>query len=226
VTRVTTPPSSSYLSYDYEYPDSSSTIFTSPVDPTSGGTSAGYSGYAANEQLVGRLYSYHYKYDYTQYPYGKITPAVQDTSYPGVDTPSLSTSKISDGSSNTVLIAEKWAYCYSNNYTPTVTTTTVAGKTVTLNTYNYGGYSGYYYYGYYQPTSVTITDYNQLYGSSYNYGYIYLYSGATMPDLSTHTGVTTWYVYNYSYSYNPLVGKNMGIQTNAVPTNCSGNMVQ
>jgi prepilin-type N-terminal cleavage/methylation domain-containing protein len=222
---TTTPPSSYYGSYDYEYPDSSSHIYNGPVDPTYGSTSGGYTSYAANEQLLGRIYRYHYKYDYTNYPYGKITPPVQESTDPNsIDTGSMSTSKIPDGSSNTVLVAEKWSYCYSNNYTPTISTITTQGKNgpqkVTLYTYSYGGYYGYYYYGYYQPSSSQVN----AYGS---YGYIYLYSGASMPDVSTgYPTVTTWYVYNWSYVYNPLIGKNMGIQTAATPTNCNGNMVQ
>ena len=231
LTQTTTPPSPSYLSYDYEYPDSSSKIFNSSVDPTYGSASSGYTSYAANEQLVGRIYKYHYKYDYTYYPYGKITPAVQEsTDTTVIDTPSLSSSKIPDGSSNTILAAEKWSYCYSYNYNQSVTTITTQGakgpQTVTINYSVVSFYYGYYWYGYFQPTSVTIYDYNQLYG--YNYGYIYLYNGAAMPDVKTgHPGVTTWYVYDYrDYLYTPLISKDMGIQTGALPTNCSPRMVQ
>ena len=97
----------------------------------------------------------------------------------------------------------------------------VVGK-VTFNVYDFTYYQYSYNYNYFfanilpyleqqsvldvaagfqnTPTtpSVTLYDYNKLLGSSYNYGYIYLYNGAAMPDVSTgHDGVTTWYVYKY-----------------------------
>lgn len=113
-----------YNPYYIEEANTNLTIFNNPLDPTYGGSSAGYSSYAANETLMGRLYNYTYTYNGTN----------ESSSEPNINTPALSIMQISDGTSNTILLAEKWSECY--------------GSTNINGVYHYNDYYAYYYSGY------------------------------------------------------------------------------
>jgi len=111
-------------------PSSSTTLWI----PLYGTYGTGYSSYAANETLMGRLSNYSYSYTSGTYSYSYTQP--------GVDNPSKSLTQITDGTSDTILIAEKWSSCSGSNV--------VNGQTI----YTY--YYGYYYYGSTPPPPPTV----------------------------------------------------------------------
>lgn len=154
--------STTYAPYRSVTVSTSSHYFNGPLDPTSYGKSGGYSSYAANETLLGRLYKYSSSSNYTS---STGTVINTSSSQPTIDTPSRSLAAISDGSSNTVLLSEKWAYC-SEPYA-------ADGKT------NYVYYYGRTYSGddpsYYTYTTSTST---------------YIYNPVFTRDTGIETGVT------------------------------------
>jgi prepilin-type N-terminal cleavage/methylation domain-containing protein len=233
----------SYTGYYYSYPNTGSSIYNGNFDPTYYGNYPGFTSYACNLELLGQYYNYTYNYN------GSTSTGTN------TDTAAMSPGSIPDGSSNTILLTEKWAYCYSNSnsYSPTITTAkNSSGGTSTIYTYNYG-YSYYYgeYYG--TATSTNYTPYSYVYAyPQYGYGYVYLYYGAALPSLTSYGSMSsyweiinydgsasptlpvssfttpTWYLINENYNgnYSPTITKSVTIQTNASPTNCAGNSVQ
>ncbi len=136
----------------------------------------------ADPSLLGSSYSYYSSY--------LLNSAVFDTP-PAIQ-------NIKDGTSNTVLVAEAYGYCYGSGSSST------GG-----NSYNYSGryayWAGYYY------------DY------TYNYNIHYNYTGSYYVSI----GYTT-YDYTYSYSYGPKFSPVSGktFQVVPIPSQCDGTVPQ
>jgi hypothetical protein len=93
---------------------------------------------------------------------------------------------ISDGSSNTMLIAEGYASCYSYNY----------GWNSTSTEYDYSSTSRYSYYNAYYDSS-SVSSYSYTYpGYTYKYNYSY---GSGVPKFNLVAGKT--------FQVRPAVGK-------------------
>jgi prepilin-type N-terminal cleavage/methylation domain-containing protein len=245
----TTTSASSY----YSYPDTSSHIYNGPSDPTYTATQQGYTSYAVNASVLGKLAQYSYNYDYSNSPYSAYT---QNYTQPGSEnTAPLSSTQIVDGTSNTVLLSEKWSECYNYNYnyTPTITTSTNSkGGTATVYTYSYG-YTAYYGEYYSAPSPSSNSPYSYVFGYAGSYGYVELFYdapwptsqaaqyntaptmyviieyGTSIPNIPYSSfAATTWYVYNYNfnYTYYAIINKSTGIDKNPTPNSCDGGKVQ
>jgi prepilin-type N-terminal cleavage/methylation domain-containing protein len=228
-----------YASYYRSAADTSSYIYNGPTDPTSNASSAGYTSYAANADLLGQFGSF-----------SSIINTSRDVRTT-IDIAGMSTAQIPDGASNTVLVTEKWSYCYSytSRSTPTVTTgTNSAGATATINTYSYGSTTYNGQYNGYIVSNPSSSSSVSVFGTS---GTVNLSYDAPMPNLSSYTNVRTWTINNnsgtsvpslpvssspattwnlnnthYSNVTAPIVTKTAGIEANAKVIGCDGSKVQ
>jgi type II secretory pathway pseudopilin PulG len=157
-------------------------ILVSPTDPTIDGSVDCPISYLCNTNVFG----YCYMYNYPGYNYNYDS--------------SMKLTSITDGTSNTMMLAEgynKCVYQYSYNY-------------------SYPGYSYSYSYNY---NYTRVWNYDPM---MYTGSYSYTYSSSSTSYSYSSTGTSTYYAYFATYGYyDSTTGQTVAFQDNPKPSNAN-----